>query len=573
MADMNFKRADLFNLILLSSLAFLIRFFFLSHDSLICPDCTQYVTIAKNFISKGQLISDGSHFPDIIQPPLYPLILSLFMPLFNDPELAGRIVSAIFGSLLIVPFFLLGQRIYNRKIAYIGSILIIFYPALIQFSIEPLTESVYIFFVYLAMLTGWIALERWSWVYFILAGAILGLSYLTRIEGLAYLLAFFLFSVLYSILKKRGLKALFIPTFILLGFLICILPYQVYVAKKMGSPFLVPKLKLIQTHQAVSRNLKMAGSLEGMSKAQKYERVYFGLAEDSSELTVNRLFFKNGNPTKGETKKINEKPEASMSSRFIFLRLIFKNLWQTYKGVYQYSLILPPGSIIFLVIGFFNEFWAYPHWGKSLFLFIMFLAGHSFILSHVSARFILSSIPIMILWQSIGIVKGDEWLSKIIDSFSHRRRGGAGGAGNRLGSRILLVLFLAISVLPATYMVFNRNLNEDDSLKKIGLWMKENISSGSTVIASRPQAAFYGGMKYLTLPYAEFNDIMRYAEIQCGDYLLLYNNEDMELRPFLTPLMKDGFTDLRLKLVKKMETRKGGSIYLYELTTKGDCQD
>jgi hypothetical protein len=35
--------------------------------------------------------------------------------------------------------------------------------------------------------------------------------------------------------------------------------------------------------------------------------------------------------------------------------------------------------------------------------------------------------------------------------------------------------------------------------------------------------------------------------------------------------MIDGNTDPALRLFKKMETPKGGEIYLYEIITKGDC--
>ena len=106
MGEINKKRV-LFGLLILISLAFLIRFFILKYFAILCLDCTQYVTLAKNLINKGQYVSDGSHFPDIIQPPLYPFILSVLIPLFDNPELTGRVISAIFGSLLIIPFFFL----------------------------------------------------------------------------------------------------------------------------------------------------------------------------------------------------------------------------------------------------------------------------------------------------------------------------------------------------------------------------------------------------------------------------------------------------------------------------------
>lgn len=567
MGEVN-KRRELFGLVILIFIAFLIRFFVLKYFTILCVDCTQYVTLAKNLINKGQYVSDGSHFPDIIQPPLYPFILSAFIPLFDNPELIGRIISAIFGSLLIIPFFFLGQRIFSKKAAFVGSILIAFYPALIESSVHPATESVFIFFIYTAMLTGWIAIERWNRAYFFLTGALFALSYLTRVEGIAYLPAFLLFSIIYSIANKKGLKGLLLPALVLLGFLICIFPYQVYVGKKMGSPFVIPKAKLILTHRALSRSLANTNAFEGMTKIQRAEKVYFGLNNDSSELLVNYIFFNHDRHTiKKETKKVDEKQYASRLSPPIYFKVITFNLWRTYKEGYLYGHILPHGLIIFLIIGFFNNFWAYPHWNKNLYLIIMLLAGHVFILSHFEARFLFPSTPIILLWLSIGILKAEQWLTETAESYpSIKTR----AAGYKL-SMAILVLFLAASVLPFTYMVFQQNFRRDDSLKKIGLWMKENVRHDSAIIASKPQSAFYGNMRYLTLPYAEYEKVLLYAKARCGDYILLYREEDIELRPQLKQLMEEGFTDPELKLIKKMETQKGGKIYLYEITIKGAC--
>src|SRR3989338_7574686 len=553
------KKKHIFSLFILIFLAFSIRFFFLQHASFITPDGTQYVTIAKNLINKGEYKSDGSHFPDIIQPPLYPLILSVFIRLFDDLELLGRLVSAIFGSLLIIPFFHLSQRIFNKKVAYIGSTLIVFYPALIQSSIDALTESTYIFFVYSSILIGWIALERCSWKYFFLTGIIFGLSYLTRIEGISYLLAFFFFSAIFSIFRNRSLNGLFATTFVLSGFIICIIPYQFYVEKKLGTPFLIPKLRLINIHKAISRDLRMAGSFKDLPM-----RVYFGLTEDSSELLPNHLFFKDSNIMKKVATGTDKRQYTSRRSPYTFYKVILFNLKKTYKDIYLSGMILSPGLIIFLVIGFFNDFWVYPHWSKNLYLFILFLTGRVFMLSHVEERFIFPSIPIIIIWIAIGVLKADDWLLKTIDSYHSLRL-------NDIGRRFIIALFLTISVLPFTYNVFQYNSKQDDPLKIIGHWMRENINHSSTILASNPQSAFYGRMRYLTLPYAGYREVLKYAWINCADYLLLYKDLDMESRPLLEPLMMDGNTDPALRLLKKMETPKGGGIYLYEIITKGDC--
>ena len=85
-----------------------------------------------------------------------------------------------------------------------------------------------------------------------------------------------------------------------------------------------------------------------------------------------------------------------------------------------------------------------------------------------------------------------------------------------------------------------------------------------------PQTAFYGRVKYLTLPYAGYSEILKYAEVNCAGYLLLYDRKDKVLRPLLESLMKDNFSDDRLKLLKRIEV-SGGKIYLYEFAEKRSC--
>ena len=76
--------------------AFALRLWVLRSIPLIDTDGVIYVTLARQFRASG------SPFDSLFHPP-YPLCIALLQPLVGDWELAGRLVSAIFGSLLVLP--------------------------------------------------------------------------------------------------------------------------------------------------------------------------------------------------------------------------------------------------------------------------------------------------------------------------------------------------------------------------------------------------------------------------------------------------------------------------------------
>src|SRR5262245_59905678 len=66
------------------------------------PQEIRYITIARGIISGQGFVGLDTRYPDIIQPPLYPMILAAAF-LLPGPELAlARSVSALMGALLVL---------------------------------------------------------------------------------------------------------------------------------------------------------------------------------------------------------------------------------------------------------------------------------------------------------------------------------------------------------------------------------------------------------------------------------------------------------------------------------------
>lgn len=102
----------------------------------------QYIPLAKDFAS-GLFRKALSHN----QQPLYSLMLAFVSRWVHDFETAGKLVSSLFGVLVVFPVYFLGKRIFDEKVAFISAFLLILHPYFREFSADVLKESTYLFFM------------------------------------------------------------------------------------------------------------------------------------------------------------------------------------------------------------------------------------------------------------------------------------------------------------------------------------------------------------------------------------------------------------------------------------------
>lgn len=102
---------------------------------------------------------------------------------------ATQLVSMIAALLLILPTYYMGKTLKDQRIGFMGALLFQFLPVSGHHLSDGVSESM--FFLFLAgglCFMGW-ALESNRRLYFVLAGASMGLSYLVRPEGALVLAA------------------------------------------------------------------------------------------------------------------------------------------------------------------------------------------------------------------------------------------------------------------------------------------------------------------------------------------------------------------------------------------------
>ena len=161
-----------------------------------------YTSMARSFHDELSFKNYNS-FSDTY-PPLYPMILSTAF-IFKDMKVVYtifKIINALLSSLIIFPIWLLAKEFLNERKAFLVSILCGLWPVGLIFSFFVLSENLFyslflftIYFVYKSFTENKI---KWDF----LAGIFLGLSFLTKVLGIALVLGVGLSSLIHLFIKR-----------------------------------------------------------------------------------------------------------------------------------------------------------------------------------------------------------------------------------------------------------------------------------------------------------------------------------------------------------------------------------
>lgn len=205
------ENRDRYIIVLLVVLSCAVRIYSLQFFRVISTDGTSYVGAAAA-LAKGDPGGIGIYG-------FYPVLILLAGQLFSDPELAGRVVSILFGSLLVVPLYLFGRGVFPRRAAFYASLLVAVWPSLVASSCEVMTQATFDFLQMSGIYLVWRMFRHPSARSGLLAGLCTALAYFTRPEGvLLFLLPPLPFLVYYrrQLGERRTMLAAYVAGFSLI---------------------------------------------------------------------------------------------------------------------------------------------------------------------------------------------------------------------------------------------------------------------------------------------------------------------------------------------------------------------
>jgi 4-amino-4-deoxy-L-arabinose transferase-like glycosyltransferase len=533
-------------------LAFLIRLWMVRFNHRLDGDGIWNLTLGHNLVSRN--LRDGL---SAYWPPVYPLLCGISSLFFHDLEFAGRFVSIVAGSLLVIPVYFLALRLYSHKVALLAALLVVFYDQLIAASTRLMTEPTYVLLLSTAVAWGLSALLTGKARVFGLTGLALGTCYLVKPEALGYmgLMVLLTLSSGLFIQKAKTRAVLRNSMFLFAGFTLLAAPYVAYVHQRTGAWSISEKLSSnLATSEFDWRRLTPDGQ---MTKA---DILWGGATPDRNMMARNASVVPQVSAS--QTEGVRTKSDDSSRSAGRTIRRLVSVLVQSAKGLaseyWMLPTIIPPVFILLIALGLFRTRWSAEQPAMNLYIMLFVLAtllGYSFTVLQV--RYLLPLIPLTLPWGANGIVQFRHWF---VEAFERAPRL---GKHVRKYSRLvtpLVILVIVLSMLPALVDFTKAPVQP----RQVPNWIKANSDSPPVIMASGPWIAFVAGGKHLYLPDEEYPVVIDYARRKNVKYIVV-EEDQISKTSRLRFLLDEQRTPPELALVYKYSQEREPKALVYQI--------
>jgi hypothetical protein len=491
------KRNITFLILLFFILGFALRLTFLQTCKVIETDGVKYINLAKNIFTRNILqIHHG------LPRAIFPFLIRMFHGVISNWELAGRMVSLVFGSFIPPLVFAITMQLYNYKVAIFSATLLILEPSLVSASCQVMSESVYIILILLFLYLAMQAIRNKKKFYFLSAGLILGIAYWTRPEAVFYFM-FILFIIL---------------PFILLG-------WKVYLKKKIG--FVISFIL----------GFVFLGGL--------YHLYIYYL---SNGWIINQDFL----DTLGEYKKL------SLSNTFpSIVKTYFRNL---YYHVYLQHIpnLFSPLLIMIMALGFFSQTRVTGLAAEQTLLlsYVIFSLFFNTIVPWVEIRYFVSILPILFIWVGNGVYELGDWFLRNFDS----------ARKDLVYFCVLaLVIINFLPRLTGPFRQKDKFLDQAIEMKEVGSWIKDNLPQGVLIMTRWPELAFYAEKSFVMISNNKYTDLIQYAQDRYVDYIVIDRRSATKLYPEFNFLLNETDIPSELELVYIWDKRPEYKVIIYKL--------
>ena len=251
-------------LLLLLGIAFALRLYAVLMARAIAVDSAFYGFMARDFLQQNYVKGLSQPFH-----PFYPLLISFIAPDAAQVEITGRLLSLVFGTGTLLLVYYLAKEVVSQKAAAVAALFYCFHPYLVTFSGMMLSEATYWFLLTLSVFLFWIGLKRGKILELISSGLFLALAYLTRPEGIGYLVVFLVWIFIDGGLRKGWGKKIVVMSTLLAVFMALALPYVIHIHRETGR-WMISKKALDAQARLLAFTTEGQGAVEkGMIQRQK----------------------------------------------------------------------------------------------------------------------------------------------------------------------------------------------------------------------------------------------------------------------------------------------------------------
>jgi len=455
------KDLILIGLLFLAALA--VRIYSLKFFDVIPTDGTSYVETARA-IWRGEISGIGVYG-------FYPVLIWAANSFISDGELAGRLVSLLFGSMLVIPLYLLGKDIFSRSVAVSACLVAIVWPPLVNSSCQVITQSTHTTLQLTGVYFVWRAFKGYRISDGCLAGFFFGLTFLTRPEGL---LLFFMTPLAFFYYRSKEIAK---KPAILLAY--------------SGSFLVLFAINLLLVHNVTGEWQLSAKTDSALNDALSYY------------LNTPDLNYIVGYEPKGYLDIIREHPGFIWTNSALNL----KKAWET---------ILPIPLWILCAAGIFSG--GYSRERNIVRVFLVSTAapiGVLIVFYYISTGYIEAYLPVTFLWTAAGFFAVEAWLKR-------RAAGFLSPSQNLVLERIPVLLVASViyslsvfapqirkDISDSEYKLYMDNGRRAE--KFIGLILKESLPPGK-IMTRWARIAFYSEREWINIPLGiDYDGIIKTA--------------------------------------------------------------
>jgi 4-amino-4-deoxy-L-arabinose transferase-like glycosyltransferase len=530
------RNRDRVILAIIVALALLIRVLAASSRQMVEGDETVYLHMAQQ-LAAGNGFIDMLGNPSTVFMPMLPALIAASAFVLRDFVFSGYFVVIVFGSMLLVPAYMLASDLVTRRVGLMTAALIAVLPLTVDYSSRSYTEPVYSFFLLFAAVCALRMFDRGSLGLGALAGVLLGAAYLTNPAAVFFVPAFLVIAAV-TAARRASLRTAMIRAALgmLAVFIILALPYVLYLHNELGR----------WTYSGKNASSNIAAAIRGQNLATpEYEREAMSLTEDGQDIVEMVRLRESSDPL-----------SYFLAHPRTALRLFSEEVRAFYhEEAYK---VMPVWLLLLSVVGLVLAAWrrervrqaGYPLLLMSPLLLILTIDHR--------ARFFMPYVPLMMIWAASGWewieTRGSRWVTQ----------GEPVSSSRRLALATSAVLALVI-ILPTAFMTQRLLQRQSYSthFKDAGEWIRDNGGSGKRVMNRDFSSAFYADGTAVLLPYADYSMTTNYARQQEADYLVVSRQALHSSRPELGSALESegGHPDWQLEHTVRPGTAEEVLVY------------
>ena len=488
--------------------------------------------------------------------PLFPLLIAgTSFVTHNNYELAGRLVALIMGTLLPLPMFGIGSRLFNRRVGFIAAMLALLHPLLIHLSFTVFSEGPYATLLLSAIYLVVRALHESSIKNWLLVGAAFGFTWLLRAEASAA----FAIAVLFALTAtpgnwkakcQRAVAAMVV-------FLALASPEVVFIYKSTGKIRLEAKSTIFfYTGKRILAAEKNPG-VDYVSPGGHHEVPSSGPNFESGQRWEDKWAFYGvdshlngmGFPLRRHAELVQETRIKLTDFALLVEKGVRRNgpaLFQRLSSDWLGAPLLPALALL----GALRRPWRGPQVLGRLFVLLVAIAP---VLATFSAlwneqRYYFVFVPLLSLWASNGLFEIGLWV-----------KASSAAAGWKVLERPVVsqyivpgLIGLAMIVSPISGVrrvyVFGESAPPTRVDKEVGWWIGRQQNHPVRIMDLSIPLAFHAGSQFTYFPYCSGDLALQYLDAAQVDYVVLRRGE--KFTQYYQDWLTQGIPDQRAELLQ-----------------------